>query len=92
MGVYVDKAKNPYGKMLMSHLIADSLEELHEAAFKIGIQRKWFQDKDMPHYDICQSKKKLLMDIYGDDIEIDNKKLVELIRKNREKRNNDNKT
>lgn len=90
MSVYVDKAKNPYGRMLMSHLIADSLEELHEAANKIGVKKKWFQDKDMPHYDICQTKKELLMDIYGKDIEIDNRKLVELIRKNREKRKNDN--
>ena len=36
-----------------SHLVADTLQELHEFAEKVGLKRKWFQDhKDHPHYDI----------------------------------------
>jgi len=35
------------------HLWADSLEELHEFADKIGMKRSWFQDhKRLPHYDL----------------------------------------
>ena len=60
MPVYVDSGKYPYRNMLMCHMFADTLKELHEMADKIGINRKWFQDKKiLPHYDICQSKKKL---------------------------------
>lgn len=59
MGVYVDESRYPFGRMLMCHMIADSLEELHAMAKLIGIQRKWFQDKRVPHYDICKSKRSL---------------------------------
>ena len=58
MSVYVDNFQAKYGRMIMSHMMADSLGELHDMADKIGIRRKWFQNnKRFPHYDICQSKK-----------------------------------
>lgn len=60
MSCYVDKAKNSYGRMVMSHLIADSLEELHAMADAIGLKRSWFQaapPASFPHYDIAQSKR-----------------------------------
>ncbi len=81
MAVYVDAAKNPYGRMLMCHMLADSLDELHEMADKIGIQRKWFQNKNVPHYDICQSKKVLA--IKHGALEIQQGKVLELVRKYR---------
>ena len=56
MTVYVDTMKAKYRGMIMCHMIADTWEELHDMADKIGVQRKWFQ-KD--HYDICQTKKAL---------------------------------
>lgn len=56
MAVYVDQARNPYGRMLMCHMVADTREELHAMADKIGIARRWFQGD---HYDIAQSKRKL---------------------------------
>lgn len=43
--------------MYMCHMLADTITELHTMADRIGIQRKWFQNKGIPHYDICQSKK-----------------------------------
>lgn len=56
--VYLDKARNKFGRMLMSHMIADTLEELHAMAQAIGVQRKWFQGQgSTPHYDVCQSKR-----------------------------------
>jgi hypothetical protein len=58
--VYVDMPILPYGRMMMCHMMADSLEELHAMADKIGIQRKWFQSYSAyPHYDICKSKRRL---------------------------------
>ena len=38
------------------HLTTDGpLEELHEFAEKIGMQRAWFQNKRIPHYDLEKS-------------------------------------
>jgi hypothetical protein len=57
MTVYVDSEKAVYYNMRMSHMVADTLTELHEMADKIGLKRYWFQDHRVPHYDICQNKR-----------------------------------
>ena len=82
--VYVDGARNRFGRMIMCHMLADSVEELHAMADKIGIQRKWFQappKASTPHYDICYEKRKLA--IANGAIECDRRKVVELIRQYR---------
>lgn len=76
MAVYVDNFNMPAqvggvnGKW--SHLIADSREELHEFAARLGLRREWFQDpvvngkpRAKPgcraaenwHYDVITSKR-----------------------------------
>jgi hypothetical protein len=46
--------------MMMCHMIADDLNELHAMADRIGVQRRWFQSHaSHPHYDICKSKREL---------------------------------
>lgn len=57
MSVYVDSARLPYRGMLMCHMTADTLDELHEMAKALGLKRAWFQDKSIPHYDIYQTKR-----------------------------------
>ena len=57
MSVYVDNARLPFRRMLVCHMTADTLDELHEMAQIIGIKRQWFQNKSIPHYDICLSKR-----------------------------------
>lgn len=58
MSVYVDDFRAPYGRMIMCHMVADTLEELHAMADKIGVSRRWFQNKPRrPHYDISLSKR-----------------------------------
>ncbi len=60
MTVYVDDAKNPYGRMFMCHMAADSIEELHAMAEKLGLKRDYFQGhRAHPHYDICIAKRRL---------------------------------
>jgi hypothetical protein len=49
--------------MKMSHMMADTLDELHEMADKIGVNRKWFQDRKDKHYDVCQSKKQRALEL-----------------------------
>jgi len=56
--VYVDRAIWKYGRMLMCHMIADSEEELHQMADKLGIKRKWYQTHtNYRHYDISKGKR-----------------------------------
>ncbi len=81
MGVYIDNAKIPYGRMLMCHMVADTLDELHDMARQIGIRRKWFQNKSIPHYDVCLSKKRLAI-AFGAE-EVARHRFVEIIRQNR---------
>lgn len=59
MSVYVGPSQYPYGRMIMCHMVADTLPELHAMADRIGVQRKWFQDTRIPHYDIAKSKRHL---------------------------------
>ena len=56
MSVYVDDMRAKFGRMTMCHMIADSDDELHAMAAKIGVARKWFQGD---HYDIALSKRAL---------------------------------
>lgn len=59
MTVYVDTMKSPYRRMIMSHMVADTTEELLDMADKIGVQRKWLQKPGTPHehFDVCQTKR-----------------------------------
>ena len=43
MTVFIDNANIPYKRMIMCHMVADTLEELHIMADAIGVKRKWFQ-------------------------------------------------
>lgn len=62
MSVYVDRCAIGYGRMLMCHMIADTFDELHAMAYRIGVPRRWFQKSppaSFPHYDIAQTKRAL---------------------------------
>lgn len=39
------------------HLVADTVEELHAFAARIGMQRSWFQDHRHPHYDLTEGRR-----------------------------------
>lgn len=81
--VYIDDARNPYGRMLMSHMVADEPSELHSMAESIGLKRKWFQDTRHPHYDVCQHKKRMAIELGAK--EVTTKRLVGVIRLNNNK-------
>lgn len=64
MAVYVDdfyKTKIRYRGMKMSHLIADSHEELIQMVRAIGVSPKHIQHKDThkEHFDVCFVKRQL---------------------------------
>ncbi|BBE74348.1 DUF4031 domain-containing protein [Oharaeibacter diazotrophicus] len=58
MAVYVDDARRPLGRMLMSHMWADSKSELLAMADRIGLSRRWMQQPPTAtwlHFDVCQA-------------------------------------
>lgn len=84
MAVYVDPAEWPYRSMIMCHMLADTDEELHAMADRLGINRKWFQKAGTSHrhYDICKSKRALAVK-YG-AIEITRQQLARMLKNRRE--------
>lgn len=82
MAVYVDSGRIPYGRMLMSHMLADTVEELHAMADRVGLKRKWFQDAGtVPHYDLCQAKRAWAIELGA--VVADRHRVVALIRAHR---------
>jgi hypothetical protein len=84
VSVYVDKAVNSYGRMIMCHMVADTPAELHAMADRIGVARRWFQDPrtmnvSTPHYDIAKSKRRLA--IAAGAVECDRKDFVDHVRR-----------
>ena len=76
MSVYVDEAIWPFGRMMMCHLLADTDEELHAMAGKIGVARRWHQNSRYSHYDICKSKRAIAVSLGA--IEIDRRQFVDM--------------
>ena len=65
MTIYVDELE-AYGWILRGkkvescHMFSDEIDlsELHVIAGRIGMQKRWFQDKpSCPHYDLIESKR-----------------------------------
>jgi hypothetical protein len=63
MTVYVDDMRAeffppqaPGRRFIMCHMIADTEDELHAMAARIGVARKWYRGD---HYDITLSKRRL---------------------------------
>lgn len=76
--VYVGKREYRYKGMVMSHMVADSLEELHQIAELLGI-RKYFQNKEnKPHYDVCRAYKIKAINLGAK--EIDDRDIVRILR------------
>ena len=64
MPVYVDDVRLPFGRMIMCHMWADTLDELLEMADRIGVARKWLQQPPKAswvHFDVSLEKKNLAL-------------------------------
>lgn len=65
MTVYVDDAVHPWRGHRWAHLMADTLEELHAMAARLGIPRRAFQNKTSgAHYDVTAETRELAI-AYG---------------------------
>jgi hypothetical protein len=76
MSVYVDEAKHPLGRMLMCHMIADSLAELLEMSVRIGVDTTHVQYPNTykEHFDVC--KRKRVLAVEAGAIEITSRELA----------------
>lgn len=84
MSVYVDTLAFHgvwrYGKSC--HMVADTAEELHAMADRIGHKREWFQASppaSVEHYDLTASRRAKAVKLGA--VEVDRRAFVELIRK-----------
>ena len=76
MSVYVGPAKYPYGGMIMCHMVADDLDELHAMAKQIGVSR-WFQNEGRyPHYDVSKGRRAMVVQFGG--IETGERRIIEI--------------
>jgi hypothetical protein len=99
MTVYVDDmcdhAIGQFGRMKMSHLFADTDEELHEMAARIGVARRWHQrpaaaggpgmNASWSHYDISKGKRALALAAGAQPVKY-GRELVDITRKIEERR------
>lgn len=66
MTVYVDNMKAAYGRMVMCHMLADTDDELHTMADRIGVARRWWQSPAATsgsHYDIALTKRAMAVQL-----------------------------
>ncbi|KVD71816.1 hypothetical protein WK57_30465 [Burkholderia ubonensis] len=84
MTVYVDDMRAAYGRMKMCHMVADTDEELHAMAARIGVARRHHQKPGTvhSHYDVCMSMRVRAVKLGA--VEIDRRKLAEIIKRKRE--------
>ncbi len=74
--IYVDSLKECTPKKgwrwtSYCHMFADSLDELHEFASKIGMRRNWFQDKKLPHYDLTEKRRKVAISLGAQEVPLE---------------------
>ena len=83
MTVYVDDMAAPFGRMVMFHMVADTDEELHAMADKIGVARRWHQKAGTmhSHYDICKAKR--AQAVAHGAVEVDRAGLAAVLKKKR---------
>ncbi|WP_045739017.1 DUF4031 domain-containing protein [Xanthomonas sp. MUS 060] len=56
MAIYVDSEAIRWRGRQWCHMVADTLEELHVFAGRLGLERRWFQGScRYPHYDVTMA-------------------------------------
>lgn len=91
MSVYVDNliqhdSENvppPFRRQPTCHMYADTVEELHAMADRIGLKRIWFQNHhpEFPHYDLVPVRRNHALQLGA--VATDRRHVVEFVRARR---------
>lgn len=83
MAVYVDDMRARFGRMVMCHMLADTDDELHAMADRIGVARRWHQKPGThhSHYDVCLAKRALA--VQAGAIEITQREVATITKRKR---------
>ncbi len=90
MTVYVDDMQRPakVGRIdaVWSHLLADTDDELHRFAMRLGLKKAWFQKPGTPiaHYDVTEPKRQQAIQLGAVQIGYMSTASTDLIRRRRE--------
>ncbi|OBF76147.1 MULTISPECIES: DUF4031 domain-containing protein [Mycobacteriaceae] len=90
MTVYIDDMQRPaqVGRLnaVWSHLMADTDDELHAFAAKLGLRRAWHQKQGTPtsHYDVTEPKRQLALKLGAVPIGYMSRESMDLLRRKRE--------
>lgn len=79
MAIYVDDGRRPFGRMIMCHMLGDTVAELHAFAASIGSDRAWFQPLSRPHYDLPLFRRRMALEAGA--IDVDRRGLVDVMRR-----------
>ena len=84
--IYIDSLKSCTPKKgwrwsSYCHMFADTEEELHEFAKRIGMRKEWFQNKKLPHYDLTAKRRQLALSLGA--IEIDSSWIKQKLKNDR---------
>ncbi len=84
MSVYVDFMRKKYGRMVMCHMLADTVAELDAMADGIGVARRWRQvsNSGVVHYDICLAKRAEAVKLGAKEVE-SNRELAAVMERSR---------
>lgn len=67
MTVYVDDMEARFRRMVMCHMTADAMGELHLFAARLGLKMEWFQGD---HYDLSKTKRRKAVELGALEISI----------------------
>ncbi len=87
MSVYVDTPSHYSGPGFFAgkrscHMYADTPEELHAIAARLGLRREWFQDDArLPHYDLVEPQRAQAVELGA--VEVAKRHTAETIRRRR---------
>lgn len=90
MTVYIDDMRRParVGRLnaVWSHLMADTDDELHAFAARLGLRRSWHQHagRATSHYDVTETKRSQAVKLGAVEIGYMSRESLELIRRRRE--------
>ena len=84
MALYVNHARHPYRGMRMSHLLADSTEELEEASKRLGLPEGCVQHPGThkEHLDVSETKRSLAIAMGAHPVT--SREIGEMIRRRRQ--------